>query len=236
MKQKRGEQEAKSILQSKGLEFDDAYFDDNSKESMPDLRFKNGRYLEVTHTLHNYNIVDRPNDFWWKSPKEKLQIMQAANEAYERIKKRDYPRTPDGLTPEGSAQYKRDAKTVKNHFGIDVTDRSQWSEFKCDITVLSFSADNIIREINEKAPKHSKVDTELFIFIVEDEYRCLRYLLDTREYNGSYIKFMNSVINSPFDVIYLCVWDFKSKIYDIDNPTLLKFETLSEQELLCSRL
>ena len=46
---KQGENEAIQILQKKGYEFDLDYKDQNSGESMPDLKYKDGRYLEVTH-------------------------------------------------------------------------------------------------------------------------------------------------------------------------------------------
>ena len=58
MHRKRGEEEAVKILESKGYIFDKSYFDDNSQNSMPDLRYIDGRYLEVTHTFHNNNISE----------------------------------------------------------------------------------------------------------------------------------------------------------------------------------
>ncbi|MCH5200990.1 MAG: hypothetical protein J1F60_08530 [Oscillospiraceae bacterium] len=235
MKQKQGEKEAKSILQSKGFEFDDTYYDDNSKNSMPDLRFVNGRYLEVTHTLHNHNICS-PNNYCRKSIEEQLQIANDAEKALDRITARKYPRTSDELTDGGMTQFESDKITVKNHFGVDVSDFTKHSEFNCDIPIVESSTDNIIREIGEKASKHSKGDTDLFIFILEDEYNCLCDLLETKNWNGCYNSFMNSVIKSPFDVVYLCVWNFESQTYNTENPILLKFETSSEQKLIYSRL
>lgn len=54
---KKRETEAMQILELKGIEFDKSYCDNNSKNSRPDLRYKNGRFLEVTHTHHNNSIV-----------------------------------------------------------------------------------------------------------------------------------------------------------------------------------
>ena len=55
---KQGEQEAKMILERKGVAFDDNYHDDNSRPSMPDFKYLDEeRYLEVTHTLHNNAII-----------------------------------------------------------------------------------------------------------------------------------------------------------------------------------
>lgn len=48
---KQGEQEAKMILERKGVAFDDNYHDDNSSPSMPDFKYLDEeRFLEVTHT------------------------------------------------------------------------------------------------------------------------------------------------------------------------------------------
>ena len=235
MKQKRGEKEAKSILQSKGFEFDDTYYDDNSKDSMPDLRFVNGRYLEVTHTLHNHSVCSL-NNYCRKSIEEQLQIANYTEKALDRITSRKYPRTFDELTDGGMTQFESDKITVKNHFGVDVSDFTKHSEFKCNVLIVESSTDNIIREIKEKASKHSKGDTDLFIFILEDEYNCLCDLLETEKWNGCYNSFMNSVIKSPFDIVYLCVWNFESQTYNTENPILLKFETSSEQKLIYSRL
>jgi hypothetical protein len=53
---KKGESEAIIILENIGIEIDRDYYDDNSHKSMPDIRCKDGRYIEVTHTLHNNAI------------------------------------------------------------------------------------------------------------------------------------------------------------------------------------
>lgn len=56
LKRKKGEQKAITILENLGIEIDRNYHDDNSQQSMPDIRCINGRYIEVTHTLHNNSI------------------------------------------------------------------------------------------------------------------------------------------------------------------------------------
>lgn len=231
---KNGEQEAKKILQSKGFEFDEAYIDDNSKPSMPDLRFKNGRYLEVTHTLHYHGNITHLNKYHQKSTEEQLRIAKEAKAAYDRIRTKGYPHTLNGLTAEGLKQFKKDRNLVKEHFGIDVSDGTRTE--KCDHPAIISSADNIIREITkDKAPKHSNSDTDLFIFILEDEFRCFYHLIKSKNYNVYYDTFMNYVIKSPFKCVYLCVWDFESQSYNTQNPILVKMETLSETtlETLC---
>jgi len=71
---KKGELEAKKILEKLGEQFDEDYHDDNSKSSMPDLRYKKGRYLEVTHTRHNNAIFTSANKFSNKSITEQLEL------------------------------------------------------------------------------------------------------------------------------------------------------------------
>ncbi len=52
-KRKDGEEEAITILKNLGTVVDIDYYDDNSKESLPDIRCNDGRYIEVTHTHHD---------------------------------------------------------------------------------------------------------------------------------------------------------------------------------------
>ncbi len=223
---KQGEKEAKQILQSKGVEFDETYCDDNSKPSMPDFKYKDGRFLEVTHTKHNQITLTK---FMLKPIEEKIKIMEEVSIALDRIENLDYPRTLDGLTDEGIEQFNKDKKLVESHFGSD--------EFRCDIPIVQHSTNNIIHEIvKDKAPKYPNGDTDLFIFITPEELESLKYLLETRNWNGEYNRFVNAVAKSPFKVVYLCVYDLKKQVYNTENPTLLKFETDSEQKLSCCML
>ena len=232
---KKGELQAKQILQAKGFEFDETYIDNNSQPSMPDPNLKNGRYLEVTHTLHNHGYITHLNKLHKKSIEEQLRIMKEAKAAYDRIRTKGYPHTLDGLTDEGLKQFRRDRKLVKANMGLDVSDGTRTE--KCDIPVIESSVDNIIREVTkDKAPKYSNGETDLFIFVLEDELRCFYELIKSKNYNVCYDTFMNHVIQSPFKCIYLCVWDFESHSYNTQNPILVKMETLSETTLETSRM
>lgn len=84
---KKGEKEAREILERKGIKFDNSYYDDNVGESKADLRYENGRFLEVTHTRHNNSIYYSPNKFSKKQLNEKMQLLHKVNNAYDRIKK-----------------------------------------------------------------------------------------------------------------------------------------------------
>ena len=223
---KKGESEAMQILKSKGIIFDESYCDDNSKESMPDLRYADGRFLEVTHTNHNNGIVTTPNKFNQKSIREQLKISEQAGKAYDRVNNFKYPKNEKGvITLEGKNLFQSDYKILKNHFGFDMKDTTKpTSEFNCDVPVIYCSSDNIIHEIvSDKGKKYSNRDVDLFIFILEGEYESVQYLLRTGYQNGCYMSFMHNIMCSPFQTIYLCVWDFKNQTYIITNPILLKF-------------
>ena len=82
---KKGELEAKKILENFGIQFDENYHDDNSQSSMPDFKYKNGRYLEVTHTRHDNAIFTSANKFSEKPIKEQLEIEIKAADAIDRM-------------------------------------------------------------------------------------------------------------------------------------------------------
>ena len=149
-KRKAGEQEALLILKSMGIEIDEEYYDDNSKQSMPDLRYKDGRGIEVTHTRHNNAIVKSINNYINMKPGEdtsawierRLDIELQCHDALERIHECDYSRNKFGkLTSEAQEQYKKDLKLLKKHMGYDPSTfdfDKKFSEFKCDVPTLFF--------------------------------------------------------------------------------------------------
>lgn len=220
---KQGEQQAKEILERKGIAFDETHHDDGSGFSLPDLKYLGeDRYLEVTHTLHNNAIVTKRNQYQKKSTDERLAIMEKVSAAYERIHSRSYPDTEDGRT-----QYQRDLKLVKSHMGYDPSKLSfeeQFSEFRCDAPIIACSTDNILREVQEKGEKHTSGNTDLFIFVLEDEFDIMMDLLKSGPQNGCYGAFFNAILRSPFPVVYVCAWSWETLTYEINNPCMMKFE------------
>lgn len=89
---KPGEREAKDILEKKGIVFNEEYYDDNSKKSMPDFMYRDGGFLEITHTKHNSAIVKCVNKFYQKTIDEQLEIMQQVKEACDRYRSENYSR------------------------------------------------------------------------------------------------------------------------------------------------
>lgn len=163
IKYKQGELEAKYILEKLGIIFDDEYHDDNSSKSMPDLRMKDGRFVEVTHTLHNNRIAKEVSNFNRKSIGEQMVIMQEAKAAYDRIRHRDYASYENA-----EKQFKKDLKTVKNHMGYDSTTfGKQFTEFNCDRPIINMASDNIIDTVVRDKGKLYKSDkVDLFVFCI----------------------------------------------------------------------
>ena len=215
---KQGEQQAKEILERKGIAFDETHHDNGSKHSLPDLKYLGEeRYLEVTHTLHNNKIAIEPNDYYMKSTSEQQKIEKKAFAAYDRIRHIGYPNTE-----EGKAQYKRDLKLVKSHYGYDPTKidfSEQFSDFKCDRPTIECDPDNIIREVRSKGKTHNSGNTDLFIFVLEDEFCVMMDLLHSGQHNGCY-----AALRSPFPVVYVCAWNWEAQTYEVDDPLIMKFE------------
>lgn len=232
---KHGEQEAKMILERKGIVFDESYHDDNSRPSMPDFKYQGEEhYLEVTHTLHNNAIVTQINRFHRKSTSEQLIIMGEARAAYERIHSLSYPHTE-----EGKEQYRSDLKLVKSHMGYDPSKWSfaeKFSEFDCDSPIIECSTDNILREVQEKGQNHTSGNTDLFIFVLEDEFRVMMDLLQSGPQNGCYAAFFYPILRSPFPVVYVCAWNWEAQKYETEDPLIMKFEKTDNGGVLARRV
>lgn len=233
---KQGELEAITILESSGIQVDRDYLDDNSHKSMPDVRCKDGRYIEITHTFHNNAIPNgirkfdrlQPGEDWSGYTQRHLDIEIECSHALDRVRKSDYERDDSWkLTPAGQAQFKKDAKLLREHMGCDVTEMDfakQFSEFKCDHPAILFSTDNILREISkDKGNKYPDGDVDLFIFATDEEFRLMKELIPQRTWNGTASGFLNQILQSPFPKIYVCEWCFEEQKYNTKNPEIVVF-------------
>lgn len=221
---KKGEKEAREILERKGIKFDNSYYDDNVGESKADLRYENGRFLEVTHTRHNNSIYYSPNKFSKKQLNEKMQLLHKVNNAYDRIKKLDYIKSDGKITADGVKKFKADCQLIKNYSGCNVSSTGvEYDEFKCDAPTMQYSADNIIKEIiDDKAPKYPNGGTDLFIFVTEEEYGIFDEMLKETSCNRYSENCINKIIKSPFQNIYICIWDNRNNRYEINTPVMMK--------------
>ena len=250
MDRKRGETEAIIILKAIGIDFDETYHDDNSVDSMPDIKCKDGRFIEVTHTKHNDNYIKTGNAyidkldfelFRQKHPnmsKKELEKLHATivkkemqkdfdcMDALERIKNGNYEFDDSGnMTIDSQIMFKKDCEIVSAHLGYDPRNTifdEQHSEFKCDCPTISFSADNIIREIrDDKGSKYLNGDTDLFVFVTEDEFRLLQEILSQSRWNNTGDNFLNMILRAPFNTVYFCEWYFFKQDYNRLNPKML---------------
>jgi len=235
-KRKQGEKEALEILKNLEIEMNEDYYDDNSSPSMPDLKYADGRGIEVTHTRHNNDAVKKISKYDQIQPGEEnggwiqrhLKMEMDCRDAYDRVEKLDYECSEDGyLTPDAYKKFNKDCDLLRSHMGYDPREsdpHKRNSEFKCDRPFFEFSIDNILYEItDDKGKKHSSGDTDLFLFVTEEEFKIVHDLIPQRNWNGTAICFLNSVLNSPFPAIYICSWDFENQKYDVEHPKMIKF-------------
>ena len=241
LKRKKGEQKAITILENLGIEIDRNYHDDNSQQSMPDIRCINCRYIEVTHTLHNNSIpttiskFDRlqPGEDWSGYTQRHLDVEIECSNALKRIQNLDYKKDDmRKLTPAGQAQFIKDAKLLKEHLGYDVMEMDfdkRFSEFMCDHPSIYFSPDNILREItNDKGKKYPNGDVDLFIFVTDKEFQLMKNLIQQGTRNGTTSGFLSQILKSPFQKIYVCEWCFERQEYNTDTPQLIIFYKYGE--------
>ncbi len=57
----------------------------------------------------------------------------------------------------------------------------------------------------------------------EGEFDSMMYLIESLNYNGNSHSFMKTIIDSPFQTIYLCVWEYERQEYILENPIMIKF-------------
>lgn len=231
---KKGENEAIQILKTLGIQMDENYCDDNSSPGMPDLRYADGRGMEVTHTRHNnaiftglskYNQL-RPGEDWHDLMERHMKVEAECREAYDRWHEADYARGEDGdFTDESRRLFESDCKLLKKHWGYDPHDITKCSsEFGCDRPSITYSTDNIIREIIEdKGKRHPSGETDLFLFVADQEYDLMKELIPQVYRNGYAAAFLHQIYDSPFPVIYVCAWDIVRQKYNVVNPRMTKF-------------
>ena len=220
MNRKKGETEAMQILKAKGILFDESYCDTGYEKSKPDLRYSDGGFLEVTHTVHNDAIADprKLNNYARKDPEEKRKAEEEVSKALDRV--RNYPQA---YSLGNGDTFEKDQKIIDNHYGKYDPKSGRRSEFKCDLPIVEGSSDNIIETIKKKSLTHPNADTDLFIFVLEGEFDSMMYLIESLSYNGNSHFFMKTIMDSPFQTIYICKWNYEWQEYVLKNPTLIKF-------------
>ncbi len=224
VKYKQGEKEALLIMEKLGYSICKEYHDSGDSKKKPDLMYDDGRFLEVTHTKHNFARNDKLNKYNQLTIDERTRIEEKAWNAYRRIIDDDYEY--DGfcnISQNGRLLLESDLKIVKEHYGYDAK-QGQCSEFNCDITFIEESSDNILKRIETKGEKHSSKNIDLFIFATENEIKHTMFLVRTKESNDCSYEFFRQIAGSPFICIVICEWNLKERKYNTDNPRILCFE------------
>ena len=139
-------------------------------------------------------------------------------DGFDRVEKLDYECSENGcLTTDAIKKFNKDCDLLKNHMGYDPREsdpRKRNSEFKCDRPFFDFSIDNILYEISDdKGKKHSSGDTDLFLFVTEEEFKILFKMLD-QELNDRYQYKFYGFYNVN---IYLSTF---SRTHDFSSPQL----------------
>ena len=236
---KKGEQEAFEIVESViGISMDKEYHDDNSESKMPDFKTEDGTFIEVTNTYHNHNKTNL-NKFDKKSSEEKLKILTKASTAQERITNLDYERTADGeLTPEAKKLFIKDVKAIKDTFGFDYSKGEYIKEHEwCDCPIAELSADNILKEIEDKSDNYSErfqntqEKISLFVFATKEEIEEVEFLYKQRQINGASMAFLRQMLSSIFKTVYICEYDLNNQEYDTTSPKIIVLDKIGETQL-----
>lgn len=205
-KKKRGESEAKTILEKINQE-ELRFYDNNKEDNMPDLKYVDKElYCEVTHTEHNFDL---PNRKPRHDIEESLRRTKEAEKALKRIQNKDYSGTKDEI----SKKTKKDIKLIIEVFGFDVS-RGEYASNKerCDIPLIEHSIENIIKAIKVKNSKYENKnkEIELFIFATNDEFKNFSYSKDDCK------RVFDVSKNSCFKKIYVVNFDIWNNV----NPYL----------------
>lgn len=199
---KRGELAAKMALEKIGYQFDETYADDGSEKGdrKPDLKYADGRFVEVTHTKHP-TLFAESSEYFAVSFTKRKELQMKYSESLKRFFSDDYPRSGRGRQLESD-----DKKVIASFLGLG-EDASE-----ADLSSIIYSKDNIIEVIREKSEKHKGKDIDLFIFVTPEEYEEVEFIARCNEMviEEKYYDLLWFVIkNSAFYRVFICKLDFK---------------------------
>ena len=224
-KVKRGEREAKTILEKMGILFNPCYYDNAENDNNPDFQYQDGRYLEITHTKHNFGNIDHPNKYYLLPTEKQIEISEKAAKAYDRLFSGDYPFDSNGIiTEEGKKMRDRDWKIANKHYGLD----EEHFE-KGDVCSRCFTYENIFDAIETKEEKHADKDLDVFVFAHDYEIEIFINCLNNNK------KMMFCRLNKThFKKIFICSFKFDENKYDTGNYTLINIDNINNTfEVYC---
>lgn len=215
---KKTEKIAKTILEKRGKVFDDTYFDDGSSESMPDLKYANGRFVEITQTNHNNGLFcdDEDTEKTYKKEMKRQEVLDKLDlGAYRRHKTNDYP---DGCGHSCSS----DEKILKEAYGWNKDTQTFGSEFGSLLPVVEYSVDNILKVIKRKHKKHEDKDIELFVFVAEEEFDMFEEVNKNSQWSSMDKNFLEEIYDTCFKKIYLSVYNLEKQDYTYNKDKFIE--------------
>lgn len=219
---KKTEKIAKAILEKRGKVFNDTYFDDGSSESMPDLRYANGGFVEITQTNHNNGLFcdDEDTEKAYKKEMKRQEVLDKLDlGAYRRYKTNDYP---DGC---GHHSRSSDEKILREAYGWNKDTQTFGSEFGSLLSVAEFSVDNISKVINRKHKKHKKhKDIELFVFVAEEEFDMFEEVNKNSQWSSMDKNFLEEIYDTCFKKIYLSVYNLEKQDYTDSKDKFIEID------------
>lgn len=215
---KKTEKIAKTILEKRGKVFNETYFDDGSSESMPDLKYVNGRFVEITQTNHNNGLFCDDEDAHKRAMKRQKSLDKLDPEAYRRYMTNDYP---DGCGHSRSS----DEKILKETYGWNEDTQTFGSEFGSLLSTIEYSVQNISKVIKRKHKKHKKhkdKDIELFVFVAEEEFDMFEEVIENSQWNSTDKKILEEICDTCFKRIYLSVYNLEKQDYTYNEDKFIE--------------
>lgn len=198
---KKGEITAKKVLEKIGCEFDDSYADDGSEKGdrKPDLKYSDGRFVEITHTKHP-NLFTNSSEYFSFSLEKRKEIEEQYSQALKRFFSGAYPKSGRGEQQESD-----DKKIIASFLGLgEDADEAELASF-------IYTKDNIVEVIKEKSEKHRGKDIDLFVFVTPEEFDEVEFIVQCNKMVGDekYFDRLWFVIKySCFYRMFICKLDF----------------------------
>ena len=215
---KKTEKIAKAILEKRGKVFDGTYFDDGSSESMPDLRYANGRFVEITQTNHNNGLFcdDEDTEKAYKKEMKRQEVLDKLDlGAYRRYMTNDYP---DGCGHSRSS----DEKILREAYGWNKDTQTFGSEFGSLLSTIEYSIQNISKVIKRKHEKHKRKNIELFVFVTEEEFDLFEKVIENSQWNPIDKKLLEEIYDTCFKKIYLSVYNLEKQDYTYNEDKFIE--------------
>lgn len=216
IKFKNGEWYAKEILKKNyDLKFDESYSDDNSMPNMPDLRYLDGRYLEITETPHARHL----KDYFYGSNSDYLELLsnniKQQHQKLLKILKNVQVNLPEN--DEEIYEMLEDYLATINEKAI-VSSMDQMHRTGKFINNFSYSIFDILEVIQRKSNKHQGKDIDLFIAVCKDEMD----LIINKDIGSGYDLLPTIINNSEFKKIFLCeLSPNEDNIFTFDGQRIL---------------